>query len=407
MAYVMGMILCLVSCTRDIVMDAGDESVVVVEFVLSNDPVQTLHLSYSRSPSDSVTRPVAEAFITLTNMSNGFHRYVFVKGHGDEWTLEYQGIPGDRYRLTVEIPGHETIVAEDRMPDSLYVSYRHGVFYYPYGNDTGLKFQSTLYRLTNQKNHVWVTGMNYYGEDGSRHVADYICTDYPGVDMFNVTGACYDGDPRWINLDEVVPGPAVQWIPYEHECGSMGWWAAAAPQLIGKSFHDRRLRFPKESFDRDASEDQEGTPYCEFVIVGSFTENYHFGAGDDPSSGQYFGDRFGYYHWDGTEGRYVLDPFTTNREPMASNGYLLFMAVSDSYDGYLAEAVTFKALLEGSDLSEIYRRENMNSNIIGGIGFFGCCTAMKLPCFNGYNNDGLKAWGWERNDDGTLTRTAQ
>lgn len=59
---------------------------------------------------------------------------------------------------------------------------------------------------------------------------------------------------------------------------------------------------------------------------------------------------------------------------------------SKDYDAYLRDAIYFKRLSESSDLSSIYNRENIFSNIHGGLGIFGAYTTTYLGWFYGYNS---------------------
>ena len=62
------LVLCA-SCVREVVMDAGEKPVVVVECVISNNPVQTLHLRYTKGASKTDYEVVTEADAVLLSAS--------------------------------------------------------------------------------------------------------------------------------------------------------------------------------------------------------------------------------------------------------------------------------------------------------------------------------------------------
>ena len=64
--------------------------------------------------------------------------------------------------------------------------------------------------------------------------------------------------------------------------------------------------------------------------------------------------------------------------PGPEDGYLVFARPSDEYGRFMDEAEDWVRLQQSSDLSSIYVRENIYSNISGGIGFFGAMTKVKM-----------------------------
>ena len=53
---------------------------------------------------------------------------------------------------------------------------------------------------------------------------------------------------------------------------------------------------------------------------------------------------------------------------------MLINFVSDDYDLYLRDATYFQMLTETSDMSSVSVRDNMFTNINGGLGIFGAMT---------------------------------
>ena len=53
-------------------------------------------------------------------------------------------------------------------------------------------------------------------------------------------------------------------------------------------------------------------------------------------------------------------------EPLGSKGGILFVTTSEDYDRYLQESIYYQQLQESTDMSSIYLRDNVFSNIKGG-----------------------------------------
>ena len=115
-------LVCLTSCVREVILDAGENPQVVVDCVLSNNDVQNLYLCFTKGASRQEAEPLTEAVATLIDLTESKTVGQFVKGEEKNlWTLDYAAIPKHHYRLEVQVPGHDLIYAEDTMPDSLYV----------------------------------------------------------------------------------------------------------------------------------------------------------------------------------------------------------------------------------------------------------------------------------------------
>ena len=100
------------------------------------------------------------------------------------------------------------------------------------------------------------------------------------------------------------------------------------PMLAGASIHKRFLRITRTSGLSDK--------YCQ--IGGNFSGDYHRAFG---------------------------------REPSPTEGYLVFASVSEQYDRYLSESIFYQQLQESTDITTIYLRDNIFTNIDGGVGIFG------------------------------------
>ena len=71
--------LTVAGCVQDVILDAGDEPQVVVECVLSDEPVQTLYLVYTKGASRTEAPELKDAEATLIDLTEGketgrFHR---------------------------------------------------------------------------------------------------------------------------------------------------------------------------------------------------------------------------------------------------------------------------------------------------------------------------------------------
>ena len=109
-------LLFLTACVRDTDLTVKDAPMIVVECILSDDPVQTLTLSQTKIKSASTYEPVPEAEARLIDLTENKTVGQFSQKAEGEWTMDYAGVPGHLYRLEVQVPGRELIYAEDTMP---------------------------------------------------------------------------------------------------------------------------------------------------------------------------------------------------------------------------------------------------------------------------------------------------
>src|SRR5574344_245568 len=112
-------VLVLWGCVKDTTLDPGLECMVVVEFVLTEDNVQTLYLSKTRGHDEIEYPTINEVEIKLTDITKRFETDQFVRTDDNQWTLEYSGIPGHLYRLEVQVDGQDSVWAEQKMPESV------------------------------------------------------------------------------------------------------------------------------------------------------------------------------------------------------------------------------------------------------------------------------------------------
>ena len=176
--------LLAVSCVKDVILDARDEPQVVVECILSDKPMQTLYLSYTKGASREAAPELTEAVATLTDLTEGREAGRFRRSADGSWQLSYAAVPAHDYRLDVTVPGHEPIWAEQTMPESSGVEVGwHSWDPVEKDNNVGYTF-----RLCNTENPVWFYGINYPTADSSGEQTEYLCTNSEAVDPFNESG---------------------------------------------------------------------------------------------------------------------------------------------------------------------------------------------------------------------------
>lgn len=316
------------SCVRDTTMSA-DEKHIVVECILSCDVQQVLHLNFT-VPESALISPVPEAKAVLTDQQTGKEIGQFVKGEKDLWTLDYAAEPLHKYRLDIDVPGYEHVFAEQTMPEQVDVQGRYteggtwssNLDLLKFGNEG---FKGTVFQAYSLPAHTWICGLNTNKTTGEVEIADEILTDFPYIDNFNLTGEVFD--------------------PAHETIGSYNY-------LNGLPKHRQYLRTTHQVAAAKKMGDQtsmEEINSSTFILHGSFFE--------DPALS------YRYYY-----------------ETRLAVGNVLFTATSEDYDKYLSESVHYQQLQESSDMTSIYIRDNIFSNINGGIGIFGARTECTCDC---------------------------
>ena len=117
----LALLMVLQSCVKDIYLDAGEKPKVVVECVLSEDPVQELYLSYTKGVSQKEADPLLEAEVCLIDLDQYQFSLDFTNVGEGKWILDYSAIPGHSYRLEIKVPGRDLITAETKMPEDFEV----------------------------------------------------------------------------------------------------------------------------------------------------------------------------------------------------------------------------------------------------------------------------------------------
>ena len=290
----------------------------------------------------------------------------FDKASGDLWTLDYSPVSNHRYRLEVQVPGYDLIYAEDTLPQLPEITERHRGEPrvevidpdHPWSSSPILVQYDGYMALTEEEreegaveyltekygyHELWgsyyyiksapdaflIYGMNYNEATGQHEMAGSICTDHPSAESFNLTGDIYQ--PDIYVLEET------RHFVLHHK-------------LQGASLYDKFLCIPAGA--------EKAEKY--FILSGSFTGKWYD----------------------------VNNRIEEDREPYEDEGFLVVMAISDNYRHYLREACNFIDIKESTDMSAIYLRDNIYSNIKGGAGIFAASVSDELQWANRYTEIG-------------------
>ena len=360
------LMLALSSCVRDVIMDAEERPTVVVECILTNSAMQELRLNFTKGASKTVAEPLTEAAATLIDLTSGMTVGEFDKASGDLWTLDYSPVSNHRYRLEVQVPGYDLIYAEDTLPQLPEITERHrgeprvevidpdhpwssspilvqydgymalteeereeGAVEYLTDKYGYHEMWGSYYYIKSAPDAFLIYGMNYNEATGQHEMAGSICTDHPSAESFNLTGEIYQ--PDIYVLEET------RHFVLHHK-------------LQGASLYDKFLCIPAGA--------EKAEKY--FILSGSFTGKWYD----------------------------VNNRIEEDREPYEDEGFLVVMAISDNYRHYLREACNFIDIKESTDMSAIYLRDNIYSNIKGGAGIFAASVSDELQWANRYTEIG-------------------
>ncbi len=347
------------SCVKDVILDAKEKPKVAVVCILNDEEtVQKLQLSFTKGASLSSAQPLTDASAFLyegNTLVGGFKR-----AENGEWLLDFTPQAGVSYRLEIDVPGYEKITASQRMPmeRAAVRSVKYTLFddFIEPWSGWDIKWDVThdmsiavwpdseeypdeeiYYVLFSTKSPIWVYAMNYNPVSGKRELVEKICTDSYLASKENAYDAVY------APLTLEAPNPPYKLsLPYEQKYGKTYHSAHTMelyPTISNKPLHDYFIRFPEETADV-------------FFLSGSF-------------NGKYCETQDGMWAEAG--------------DIAEDEGYLVFATVSDDLDKYLWEAYKQIKVKGSTDLSSIYIRDNLYSNINGGIGIFGACISRKYP----------------------------
>lgn len=253
----------------------------------------------------------------------------------------------------MKVDGYDLVWAEQKMPEKMklvraateaVINPQPLLPYMKYG---------AYYNIDFIPDYLMIRGTKRDKETGEFIPVEELCTDYPGVEEINVTGRFYNGNPKWRtgweNANYVYhDNPVVD---------GDGVWTYMFPNLIGSNLHEGFLLIRRvddnhagleKLYDFPIGESFHGKAFC---ISGSFYMNQAYPSSD-----------------------YTQVLF---------HEYLIASSLSPDYGLFLKDAWQFKKTHEGGDLSSIYLRDNIYSNIQGGLGIFGAMVSSMTP-FDGY-----------------------
>lgn len=359
------------SCVKDVIMDANEKPQLAVVCILSDDPVQELRLSFTKGASLEEPHPVIEADAYLKDLTTWDEPMMFERQEDGVWRLDYAAVPGHKYRLEVTVPGYDPLWAEDTMPDKIHVYLQRqywlsdklesptGYMWLPplYGgpelyetnlwcDGENLPRGETYFGVVALNDPVWIYAMNYNTATGKREIVEDICTECQYADEFNLKGSTYI-PPQW---DEPIPYQVKdQYADLLKDTHTK----ALYPWLEGSPMHRRYIRLAPMNL---RNEEGKLVPLA-FGISGSMRGKYN---NEDNYLDYFYHGRWGFV-----------------RNLAEDEGYVVWLAVSEAFDKYLKDAYQAVEIQSSTDLTTIYLRDNMPSNIkqgngSSGLGIFGC-----------------------------------
>ena len=353
----LGCLLAVTACVKSIDLTTGDR-LVAVECILADVAPQTLRLGLTTGPTGIEEEALAGAVATLTDLTEQKTVGVFTKADDGLWHLDYAAIPEHKYRLDVEVPGYgATVWAEDTLPPAVDVfcvrppfdqledmiedkeffeDYFHHFYEIPdsWRKMEGFSFQydisSFFYKSSSIPDHTVIQGFTYDEKNKHNSLVESLCTDSPGVDNCNLNGSVYKSKRRWYppffsSASEVFS---------REEATGLG---IINPRVDGYNCHRRFLRIEREKALSQAF----------FTISGDFIEYSPF----------------------------FSTPTEYSRRLYYPYNFLLFSALSESYNAYLNDALS--SYLKSEDVASLYLHNY--SNIKGGVGIFGSTTCQMVP----------------------------
>lgn len=339
------------SCTRVTDLKPEGEGNIVVYCILTRDASQTLFLSMTDISTEEAMNGLKEAKISLFDETESTNVGSFVCDGDGSWSMGYLPVFGHEYRLIIVLPGRDSVTARTTMPASLCLKHILHDYAYeppywhqrpPYDEEdstgffeNGIKFPiSSL-----PKGPIWVMGMNYDADSRQHVMADIIATSLYSVDGFNVTGESY-------HFKDIFGFEPIHW--HDPEFPGYGRFVPSLDNghtlyryVEGHPLHKQCLRILSVEEGERYADDRDN---C-FSISGSFSGNYLF-----------------------------------HDKPSPTDGYLLFMAPSMEYDRFLKEIIIYEErVLNSTDYSVIFDRENLYTNITNGTGIFGAKVEQVEP----------------------------
>lgn len=330
------------SCIKSIVLDVETDPKVVVECVLDNaKSVQTLHLGYTKGKLKDSYDELTEAQAILIDRTTDSRVGTFRYGRDCEWTLDYVPEAGHLYRLEISIPGHSEIWSECQMPIPL-----------SYFEIHGSSFSPIFSSMTD-------SGNNDYDRNHSP-------SDLPKR-LEYTNGICYKYSP----------------FPCQISLSMF-----SAPSLNGECiFIDRLTSDVESSFDTNILEqryDVNDKSYSHMPVRTDFSDRIWLALLYPSTVGRHYYEGnivFDGNTDDGNGNYFVVTPDMSCLNDINGqwNQYLLVECLSDNLLDYnqMIEQIVEKK--ESTDYTTIFLRDNMPTNINGGIGIFSGKQRQILP----------------------------
>lgn len=408
MMYLLFGIIFGVSCTEIADIDPK-ERILGVYCVLTNDSIQSVDLRYSSYISESSYPMVDDATVRVS-----YHLdTVFVDDKGDvvfldtvgvydfnkvapgKWQAEFVPMENVVYTLEVSVPGEDLVTATTRFPkkvDIQSVNYNDsgtGIFLHEGTISTKSSLEPILSRcpIYNYKVSgpltLWIYGMDYNPRTEKYHVAGYIHTNHLNLDKFNISDKTkYDLDfnQSKINLDSIY-----------NSTKGVFWWDNYSP--YGSHVYPLQLW----SSDRAYSQSKNPAfstlwPSNDYSFCHRYLRILHPASGDIVSIIKPFDfnnypdkdllyDKYGSNFLEKGESDHFTICVKFNEwkhlgpHPLS---HLVFESVSADYDMYLKDLVSFELgtlqEIADSDMTHIWERVEVYSNITNGKGIFGASS---------------------------------
>lgn len=310
------------ACERVMVLDAKEKPMVVVDYVMTNDPVQTMKLSFSKGASKQEFEYVGDATAFLFDDTRGIQAGEFTKVKDGVWELNYEPEYEHKFSIQVDVPGYETITASQQMAPAVNATALRSCSMIEHHHLIGKGPVSYIVEYPDVDD-MWIFGMNYDENLGERVVVENICSDLTNVHSVR-TGKVYEG-PLY-------------------------------PELIGQEMYSKVLRFnPREQTPAGY-----GASGFAINVSGDFVGNF-----PNPLA------PYEYYCRGLVNNGHLISPGE-------KDGYVVFAIPCKDYGYFLQDVEKFIEIQQSSDMSTIYLRDNIYTNIKGGLGFFGAVSYVKM-----------------------------
>lgn len=310
------------ACERVMVLDAKEKPMVVVDYVMTNDPVQTMKLSFTKGASKQEFEYVGDATAFLFDDTRGIQAGEFTKVKDGVWELNYEPEYEHKFSIQVDVPGYETITASQQMAPAVNATALRSCSMIEHHHLIGKGPVSYIVEYPDVDD-MWIFGMNYDERLGERVVVENICSDLTNVHSVR-TGKVYEG-PLY-------------------------------PQLIGQEMYSKVLRFnPREQTPAGY-----GASGFAINVSGDFVGNF-----PNPLA------PYEYYCRGLVNNGHLISPGE-------KDGYVVFAIPCKDYGYFLQDVEKFIEIQQSSDMSTIYLRDNIYTNIRGGLGFFGAVSYVKM-----------------------------